>query len=187
MGKKKRKKRELKDWLRVYRVLIALRFLLAPIIVVFPIIGWIFSFYLDGWDGVFTINAHAPYIRYQRVDKFLDIWFRLFLVLTAFVKEWPVATLFAVLFLYRLAGELIIAKFGYKRQYFLILFPNLIEFLFPAYIMYEYYKSLYGVDIRVMFILIFIALILKIFQEYMMHVRKWHSPLTKDEFKGTEY
>ena len=68
-----------KDLMRVYKILVTLRFLLAPVIVVAPLVGWFFSWYLDGWDGVFIINAKESYIGYQKIDKFLDIWFRLFL------------------------------------------------------------------------------------------------------------
>ncbi|MEK7450272.1 MAG: hypothetical protein AAB019_12420, partial [Planctomycetota bacterium] len=105
-------------------------------IIKWPLAGWFIIFFVDTIDYFFALRGGLTYAQYQLVDKSLDILNRFYFVVPALIFNWPVRDLFLLLFFYRLIGDFLYFKDKSEKYFFL--FPNLLEFILPAYIIFNH-------------------------------------------------
>jgi len=152
---------------KVYIILEVIRVFAIAVIMKFPFGGWLIIFLIDTFDYYPALRTGITYSRYQQIDKSLDILNRLYFVLPAYFFSWPHKHLFLVLFLYRLVGEFFFFKV--KSERYLFFFPNLLEFLFPAYIIFS----------ENFVLALIVALPLKLIHEYGLHIKGMVDPWSK--------
>lgn len=135
-------------------------------IIKFPLFGWFVIFFVDTIDYFFALRGGLTYAQYQLADKSLDILNRFYFVVPAIVFNWPVRDLFLLLFFYRLIGDFL--YFKNKSEKYFFLFPNLLEFLLPAYILFN----------RDLLWSLAIAIPLKLIHEYGLHIKNFVDPVS---------
>lgn len=142
-----------------YYFIILLRIIFAPLILLWPLLSIIVSFFLDLIDADF---AHYTVTRnqYQLIDKSLDFWVYIFEMVYAWYNFPDYKWLLLALFLWRLIG-MIVYLVTKKRKYFII-FGNFFENIF-----YVLYFKVVVIDIPVTFT---IAFLIKVFTEWFIHV-----------------
>ncbi len=161
-------------WQILYFGILLIRILSALSLPFAPLVAWVVGRVTDTVDNNIAIRAGVKYLQYQKIDKSLDFIFRLSIVITAFLLNWPVFWLFLVLSIYRTIGELLIVGNDYfHKQKWFLLFPNVVDYLFPLYILYS--QGILQINWEV---LVVIALIVKVAAEYISHVVHWSDPLT---------
>ena len=95
---------------------------------------------------------------YQRIDKSLDLYSQLFIMLFGLGTGYSLVFLF--LFLYRLVGT--IGFLVTNKHLFLLIFPNLIEAIFLAYVISLYFTFNFPQALGVL-------VVLKMIQEVFLH------------------
>ncbi len=151
----------------IYLILETIRILAVGIVIHQPFLGWLVIFLIDTNDYFFALRTGITYAQYQIIDKGLDILNRFYFVLPAYVFTWPHRHLFLFFFFYRLIGDFIFFKSKSEKYFFI--FPNLLEFLLPAYIIFD----------KDIFLALVIALPLKLMHEYGLHVKDLIDPWSK--------
>ncbi len=153
----------------LYCFIILLRLLSAPLIFLWPLISIILSFFLDIIDIEFASRGILTLSEYERSDKALDLWW----YSNAMLFSWfylPYYRLFLLtLFIFRIVGDAIFFLKNNRRIFFL--FPNFFENIFLLIFFSLYFKQLnFLLDKKYFFISISIAIIIKIFQEWWIHI-----------------
>ena len=151
----------------IYLILEIVRILAVGIIINQPFLGWLVIFIIDTNDYFFALRTGITYAQYQLIDKSIDILNRFYFVIPAYIFNWPHRHLFLFLFFYRLIGDFLFFKFKSEKYFFV--FPNLIEFLLPAYIIFN----------KDILLALSIALPLKLIHEYGLHVKNTIDPWSK--------
>lgn len=146
-------------------------------IVQWPIITWIYIYILDVVDYGAAIRGGFTFRQYEYIDKITDFITRLYLVYAGYVIGGPYWIL-VVMVAIRLIGDIGLAIT--KDRKYLFLFPNLVEFFFPLYLLYLKQFN-HNTTILVAFILI--SAVLKILNEYLLHVKNWIDPFNKQYVK----
>ncbi|HLD03951.1 MAG TPA: hypothetical protein VJC17_04220 [Candidatus Dojkabacteria bacterium] len=154
-----------------YYVIQFTRFVGVAILFVFPLPGWLILSALDIWDYGVSLRAGIDFKKYQYFDKSLDLWFNLFMLLSAWYYQWPHSSVFLFLFLLRFLGELFLL-ITHKRIY-LLYFPNIIHFFFPLYIIYLYLLQDKFNNNLVLLVLLVVATLIKLFEEYQLHYKNY--------------
>ena len=109
-------------------LIIAAKFGLPLLILLFPFAaGWA-NFFLDSFDGDLLIPLGLPNEVYQPVDKITDWVTYVVIVVYVFWKSWPIRRLMLALFLYRSVGQISFLVTG--NELLLAFFPNFLEPLF---------------------------------------------------------
>lgn len=160
---------------KTYRVLAfvstTLRILLGPAIFLFPTSATLWTFLTDWADGEFFKRAGFTKSRYQTIDKILDYYWYVFILLFILFNPVPQKTLFYFLFGVRTIGQLI--YFINRKEEALFFFPNVFEILFYVYVLslvvprmneYLYLPKL----LSTLAIIIPVVLV----REYILHIRK---------------
>lgn len=143
-----------------------IRVLSVVAIIKWPLGGWLLIFFVDTIDYYFALRGGLTFAQYQVVDKSLDILNRFYFIVPAFFYNWPVRNLFIILFLYRLIGDFLYFKNKSEKNFFL--FPNLLEFILPAYIIFNH-NLIFALGIGVP---------LKMLHEYKLHVSNFIDPFS---------
>lgn len=143
-----------------------IRVLSVVAIIKWPLWGWFLIFFVDTVDYFFALRGGLTFAQYQLVDKSLDILNRFYFVVPAIVFNWPVRDLFLLLFFYRLIGDFLYFKDNSEKHFFL--FPNLLEFILPAYIIFNHNLIL----------AIGIGVPLKMLHEYKLHIKNFIDPFS---------
>jgi hypothetical protein len=158
------------EWL----IVIVIRLLVPLTILRWPLFGGILAIIADNLDVVILDFLHTPdFGPYNVVDKYLDIYY---LALEVFVSlrwknSWAKKTSI-FLFIYRLVGTLAYELTGIRALLFI--FPNLFENFFIFYVIYtKVVKKDRLTNWKSLFIVNFILLMPKEFQEYMLHVSQY--------------
>ncbi|PIP62556.1 hypothetical protein COW98_03360 [Candidatus Roizmanbacteria bacterium CG22_combo_CG10-13_8_21_14_all_35_9] len=145
----------------LYYLIIFLRILSAPLILIWPTTAIILSFSLDVIDADFAHYVVSKK-QYQIIDKALDFWVFLYEMILAW-QLFPVFRNFLLfLFLWRMIGTLIFYFTG-ERKLFLI-FANYFENAFFVIFFRNYIPKIN------LYFLIGISFIIKLFQEWFIHV-----------------
>lgn len=138
-----------------------IRFVLAPLILIWPLQSVILSFFLDVIDGDF-----APYLvtrkQYQDIDKALDFWVVIFEMIYAWEKIPEFKYFLLALLGLRLIGLIIF--YITKKRWVFIIFSNYFEFVF----LIAFLKIIF-INLTVTLV---VAFVLKTFQEWFIHVAK---------------
>ena len=141
-----------------------------------PLIGWLVLTALDTWDYGFSIKAGFTFEKYQYLDKSLDFWFRIFMLVSAWFLMWPDLWIFVVLFMIRFVGELLFLLT--KKEITLLFFPNIIHYFYPLYAIYfVLLKDKYDNNV-VLLIIFLLAALPKLFLEYRLHYKKDIDPIS---------
>jgi hypothetical protein len=155
-----------------------LRIFWGLLIIPMPLLGWFISFMSDNIDYGFAIRAKIKFKQYEYVDKTLDIWFRICCVITAYYYQWDIANLFLGLVVFRFVGDILFALT--KNQVSLLLFPNIIEPLFPAYILFV----AWNLPAWAIYPIFGLCVTIKIYHEYQIHYQKWIDPYSAKFLKA---
>lgn len=140
----------------MYYFIVFLRIISAPLIFVWPLPAIILSVFLDIIDG----DLAAPVVtkkRYELVDKNLDLWWFVNIMIYALIKYPNYRIYLLILFSYRLIGQLI--YYVSHNRKVLMLFPNFFEWIF--------YLIFFGINYYPFTLMVVLA---KIFQEWFLHV-----------------
>lgn len=151
-------------------IVTTLRLLLPLTIFRWPLFGGLLAMIMDALDVVLiTYLNMGDFKSYHTLDKYLDVYYlSMELYVSLFWKNKLAKGTSVVLFLYRIFGVILFEIT--KIRLFLFLFPNLFE---NFYLFYLAYKKLVRKDpitsFRNLFIILFILLIPKMVQEYILH------------------
>lgn len=151
----------------LYTVVILIRILSVLVIFRWPLLGWLVIFITDTSDYFFALRAGFTYAKYEFIDKSLDILNRAYFVVPAFTFFWPDRYVFLFLFFYRLIGDVLYFRSGKEKHFFF--FPNILEFLLPAYIIFNHNLLLS----------LAISVPLKLVHEYGLHLKNYVDPVSR--------
>ena len=120
--KNKKKKNELFPLLVT---VLMCRFLVPFLLFIQPLVAIPLSLLLDAVDGQLFFNSGYKWKMYNQVDKTLDYWWYVFLLIFLIQKH-PQASIIAItLFIVRSLGQFIGVFLSHERAY--LLFPNAFE------------------------------------------------------------
>lgn len=163
-------------------IVVALRLTLSILILKFPLAGGLLAVLIDYLD-LELLNKLDPSSlgNYQIFDKLLDLFY---LSLEAFIalywKNKVVSRLTFLLFLYRLIGILIFEITN--NSLFLVIFPNLFEFLYLSYLLgLKLFKRDYLSSNKILILSLIILFPLKLTHEYLLHINTTH-PWIKNKY-----
>lgn len=153
----------------LYFFIVFLRIITAPLVFIWPLPAIILSFFLDSIDIEFASQKVLTLAEYERWDKALDLWW----YLNAMIFGWfsfPYFKYFLLfLFVFRLIGDLIFFLKGDRR--ILFLFPNFFENVFLLISLSLFIKPLnFLLDGKYFLTSLTVVILLKIFQEWWIHV-----------------
>lgn len=153
----------------------ALRILLPLIVFIFPLFVTIFVSFLDAIDIEFASRRVVTKSRYQQIDKLLDTWWYFLALLFSYIYLNQYFTFLLILFIYRIFGLLIFLISNNRKILFLT--PNLFENVFFLFFFANYFHNLnYLIRGDTLYFSLSIAFLLKIFQEYWIHVAQISIP-----------
>jgi hypothetical protein len=152
--------------------ILLLRFLVPITILRWPFWGISASIIADTIDNsVLNANGFSSvgWGEYQRVDKFLDLYYLSFAVyVSSALKEYWPRKIFLGLFIWRFAG-VVLFEFSGERS-FLFLSPNIFELFFIAIYGAKRFFPRVSLDRKEVWLpLLFLAATIKVPQEYVMH------------------
>ncbi|HLD03952.1 MAG TPA: hypothetical protein VJC17_04225 [Candidatus Dojkabacteria bacterium] len=152
-------------WKLIYPLFILIRLIGFVLIFIEPPWGWLIAYLADLWDYYPSVKFGLSRGSYLKIDKTLDLLFRLVLFAYAYINAWQVLFLFLILILYRSLGDFFFIITKQDRYY--IYFPNFIDFYFPIfYVLFTYFPYR---DSIVDLLLIVAASILKLAHENQLH------------------
>ena len=154
-----------------YYIILFTRFIGVAILFVYPLAGWLILTALDTWDYGISLRAGIDFKKYQIFDKSLDLWFNVFMLLSAWYYQWPNSSIFLALFLLRFLGEMFLLLT--HKRIFLLYFPNIIHFFYPLYLVYLYLLQDKYNNNLVLLILLVVAALPKLFEEYLLHYKNY--------------
>lgn len=168
-------------------ILITLRLLLPFLIFYRPLIGVIICLSLDWLDAGILYLAGIKYFKgknlekYHVVDKSLDMYYQTFILIYFLVNQDPYIQLpLIILYIYRFIG---FTLFQITRcNVFFILFPNFFEvFALLSLILKQFFSPELAVWIDLLF---YIAVILNMLQEILLHSGRYQNLLNKSSSKA---
>ena len=153
----------------MYYFVVLLRILVAPLIFIWPLLAIILSFFLDVIDIEFASRKVLTLSEYEKYDKALDLWW----YFNAMAFSWfylpDYKFLLLILFIFRTTGGIIFFLKNDRRIFFL--FPNFFEHIFFLIFFSLNFEQLnFLLDKKYFLFSISIAIILKIFQEWWVHI-----------------
>ena len=153
----------------LYEIVVLLRVFFPLIIFKYPLMGFIGSFLLDGIDGEFAGHKIMSHRHYEIVDKILDFWWYAIIFLYVFVNLPQYIYLMAPFLIFRFVGDIL---FLIKRvRKYLFYFPNFYENIFILIFLGTYFPKLnFLINKSNFYLWLIIAFILKIVQEYWLHI-----------------
>lgn len=154
-------------------VVIILRLIVPLSTFRFPLLGSFFGLLADTFDVVILdFLGVGDFSKYHLEDKILDTYLLLIMGYVAFKWKSTLAKNFSLFLLgYRMVGAVLFEIT--KQQSILFLFPNLFEFFFFYYLVYlKIFKKDPFVKVSSLIIPSVILLIIKLIQEYILHVAK---------------
>jgi hypothetical protein len=162
-------------FLGTYILVIFIRLFSILLFLQYPLAAWLLVSVLDIFDYGLCLRSGLSYSAYQKIDKVLDFSARVYFVIVAYVLMWEFAFIFLILLLYRLVGDILYFKSRNERFFFY--FPNISEFFFPIYILFILNST--SNTLEKIIIGLVVALLLKLAQEYLLHIKDWIDPVNK--------
>lgn len=147
------------------------RVLSVFVVFVSPFLSVVVSHILDAFDSIFAYKAKYTWKQYTKYDKYLDYWWYIFILIYSVNK--PIWQVILVLFILRSIGQILVF-FTTKHEY-LFWFPNILEHYFVLYVLALTFSPtyLYYFEGNYIYWPLAIAIITKMPQEYILHVRGW--------------
>jgi len=159
----------------LYYLIVTLRILVAPLIFIWPLISVILSFFLDVIDIEFASRKILTLNEYERYDKALDLWWYFNVMTFSWFHLTNYRFLLLILFIFRTGGEIIFFIKNDRRIFFL--FPNFFENIFFLIFFSIYFKQLHFLlDKKYIFLSLSSVIIVKIFQEWWVHIAQISIP-----------
>lgn len=153
----------------MYYFVVLLRILVAPLIFIWPLTAIILSFFLDIIDIEFASRKVLTLSEYEKYDKALDLWWYFNVMAFSWFYLPDYKFLLLILFIFRITGSIIFFLKNDRRIFFL--FPNFFENIFFLIFFSLNFKQLnFLLDKKYFLFSISIAIILKIFQEWWVHI-----------------
>lgn len=156
---------------RQYYFIVFLRIISPFLIFKIPLAAVIIVTFLDIIDAEFASRKLLTVHQYQIADKSLDTWWYLIAMVFSlfFLKEYSLFLM--VLLVYRLMGVLFLHREKDRKK--LVFFPNFFENAFFLFFFSTYFKSLnFLIEGRNLYYSLLVVFILKLIQEYWIHVAK---------------
>lgn len=155
------------------RVLAAVivRLITGPAIFVSPWLASIVNFGFDWADGEIFKRAGWSHARYGLIDKILDYYWYIFVLIFIFVRDIPSSSIFLFLYYFRSFGQALF--FVTKKKRFFFFFPNIFEILFFFYLISTAFPVLspFMLFPKILYpIAVIIPLVL--FREYVLHIKE---------------
>ncbi|MBT6401202.1 hypothetical protein HN803_05660 [candidate division WWE3 bacterium] len=145
------------------------RALFPFIIFKFPFLAIFLNLFLDAPDGFISYKSGWKWKRYHVYDKIADWWWYLFIVF--YSSSLPIFPIILTLFVIRSIGQFYSAYT--KNEKMLLYTPNIMEYYFVFYLIST---KLAGLTVEMLspfnLILLLVAVIVSISQEYRIHVKK---------------
>lgn len=135
----------------------------------FNFIGALFVILLD-FSDLFMMNliSLGGVRNYQILDKFLDLFYISFFFFITLRWSSLLRNISLFLFSFRIIGFVLFEII--EERFILFLFPNIFEFWFIGITFLSHYK--FKITKNKIIIVLFISLVLKLFQEYILHIWK---------------
>lgn len=146
------------------------RLVIPFFIFIYPLWTIFTALFLDLLDGEVASRKLLTHWQYQIYDKLLDLWWYTFIFFYILIIYPQHSLFFVILYTYRLIGEVFF--FISRKREILFLFPNLFE---SAFLLLYFYNLLVGTslfDNNLLYIYLSIAFFIKLFQEYLIHIKK---------------
>lgn len=151
-----------------YYFVILLRFILPLFIFSYPLYIVIGATLLDAIDGEFAARRVLTKTRYQYIDKFMDNWWYLCVLIYSYSYFNQYFLLLLILFCYRIIG--ISLFYRMKKRLMLILFPNFFENAFFLIFFSTYFGWSFLLQGQMFYKSLLVVFLLKIIQEYWLHI-----------------
>ncbi len=149
--------------------IVLLKFLVPSLMLVFPLIGVWANYLLDIVDGDILMTLGMNEYLYQTIDKSADLVSYVFMLILG--MRWRVSKIIAILFVYRLIGQL--AFFITRNELVFVLFQNLLEpfLLIYTVLVFKFRndKDAYAFYKKHLIIIWSVVLIYKIWNEWYLH------------------
>ncbi|MFA6016643.1 MAG: hypothetical protein WC744_00985 [Patescibacteria group bacterium] len=159
----------------LYFSIVILRVLSAPLIFVWPLPAIILSFFLDVIDIEFASRKVLTLSEYERYDKMLDLWWYFNAVIFSWLYLLDYKIILLILFVFRMIGNIIFIIKNDRKIFFA--FPNFFENIFFLIFFSTYFKQLnFLLDKKYFYFSIAIVTVLKIFQEWWIHIARISIP-----------
>lgn len=154
-------------------IVVTIRLLIPYLILINPFVGGILSGYVDivDWEFLRLIGQYEE-VSYQTTDKFLDIYY---MTLEAgMLLRWEnllAKNVAFSLFIYRFVGVFLFELFGTREL--LLVFPNIFELFFLLHEGLRFFKKKEpSYSIKSLVSILFLLVIPKLIQEYLLHYQK---------------
>jgi hypothetical protein len=139
------------------------RLVLPFFIFVSPLLTLFISLIVDNIDGQLFYDAGFRWKTYNKVDKFLDYWWYIFILIYFYVYLPQLFLVALILFVIRTVGQVLGVYLQIEKIY--IFFPNILEWFFMLSILLPNQKLEYN---------LIIATGISLFVEYIIHINNFH-------------
>jgi hypothetical protein len=158
-------------WKVIYRILAYISFVVrvaAPLFVFFAPIFVAMTVFITDWiDVVFYKALGFNRLKYDLIDKSLDLWWYSISLIYAYFNL-PLFQILLALFLWRLFGQIIF--FTKKEDWVLIFTPNIYEDLFLILLFMKFYPGFERMVADIGFVQVILAVSLfQVFREVFVH------------------
>ena len=147
-----------------------MRILIPPLIVLNPVGVIIIATFLDAIDGDFASQGVTSIENYEKVDKVMDTWFHFWELIYSFFVLNNYIVFLSALFIYRLIGVSLFFKKNNRNM--LMFFPNFFENTFFLLLLIQIMNLQKLSSGPIFYFLVIFVFILKLLQEYWVHVLK---------------
>ena len=154
---------------------IILRLAVPPLMFRWPFAGLVAAILADNFDTIIIAAiGSGTFEDYTLADKLLDTYFLAILAFVSLRWENKIARITSIsLFAYRLVGVVALLVTGDRAVLFI--FPNVFEFFFIYQVItMKWFPHIQVNDYRRLALVIPILLVLKLLQEYIVHVAEFH-------------
>jgi len=149
--------------------IIALKFLVPALMLIFPLGGVWGNYVLDIVDGDLLMGLGVAEYTYQTLDKFADLISYVFMLILGL--RWRIKKIVVILFAYRLVGQVLF--FITRNELVFMFFQNFLEPLLLIYtvILFKFKKDDKAHEFyrKHIFIVWAIVLVYKIWNEWYLH------------------
>ncbi|MBI2011947.1 hypothetical protein HYS91_04215 [Candidatus Daviesbacteria bacterium] len=104
-------------------IVISLKFLIPPLMLIFPFYSLWGNYFLDVVDGDILLSLGMSAVTYQVIDKFADFISYIFMLILGL--RWQIKKIIVILFIYRIIGQVLFFITGNELVFFY--FQNFLE------------------------------------------------------------
>lgn len=148
--------------------------LTCPFIVFrYPFTAIIINYLFDCWDG-FAFNKLGYGLKtYRFIDQLLDFYWLTFILIYLIFNRPELIVFFSSLFFFLLRFVGVIIFITSRRENHFLFFPNVFEHLFWVYVISKQFNLPQLTKFPLWVIIILILTLLKAFNEYLIHQKKF--------------